>query len=102
MRMLSGLGFLVCLMLSAVLTFYLVILGMTPAGSNLGLTKSLIYSTPGFFILIIGWFAVIALYIAGWQNIVSIGAWNIRFAWFALVALLILQLVILADYINWL
>ena len=60
-RMLSGLGFLVCLVLSAVLTFSLVLLGMTPAGLQLGLTKRLIYGTPGFFILIIWWFAAIVL-----------------------------------------
>ncbi|MBW4580799.1 MAG: hypothetical protein KME42_14630 [Tildeniella nuda ZEHNDER 1965/U140] len=96
--MLSGLGFLVCLVLSAALTFYLVILGMTPAGLHLGLTKSLIYGTPGFFSLIIGWFAAIVLYIAGWQNSAPLRVRNTRFAWFALVALLILQLGILVDY----
>lgn len=79
-RMLSGLGFLVCLVLSAVLTLYLVILGMTPAGLHLGLTKRLIYGTPGFFILIIWWVAAIVLYIAGWQNSAPFWARNPRFA----------------------
>ncbi|MBC8162571.1 MAG: hypothetical protein H7Z42_15275 [Roseiflexaceae bacterium] len=98
-----GLGFLLSAVVSFALGFYVVILGMAPGMPPLNLTGVFIYSPgPGFLYLIIWWLAAVGLYVAalgaGWLVQPSLRTYGTALAWLVLAGLIVLQLVILADF----
>lgn len=89
--------------ISAVITLYLILLGMAPGVKPLGFTGFFLYGPgPGFFLLIAWLILALMLQIFAWvlRNSQKTSASILvnRISWLTLLLLLILEAVMLADF----
>lgn len=104
-RILSILGFLACAVFSLVLGFYLFILGMAPGLSPLSLPIAGVFlygPGPGFLLLLLWWCVAVIVFgaalLANRFGRPHFRRRGIIFACITLAGLLVLQLVMIADF----
>ncbi len=97
--------FLLLVSIGTVMTLYLIILGMAPGVKPLDFTGFFLYAPgPGFFLLIAWLIFALILQIFAWvlrnTQQTSSGILANRISWIALLLLLILETVMIADFYD--